>query len=271
MTDGKHSQWLFTKAPADRTAIGIVCKNEPLDDPKSDGSSIDDVPDTDPEQETGHLEPMNRVEGFVVETNNIISCLYKFSITIRNPTLNDKLERCSKIDVSHFELFDIRHAQEKYPGAEMCLRERLGMANTKRRQLLKYHAQHHRKITAHYDPDYSQAEAPVGGEPSQPPGANVPYGTAGAADATEAPAGEDGSSNLHALRADVAQTVTDTAVSIARDPEDREITNRCPDTDFSQTSFAASEACGPEFLRVPDPPGIETAYNKYLFQCHYYH
>lgn len=231
--------------------------NEPLDDRESDGISTDEDPDTDPEQETGHLEPMNRFEGLMVEVNNIISCLYKFSITIRNPASSDKLERCSKVDVSHLECFDIQLVREKYPGAETYLCERLGRANTKRRQLLKYHAQHHRKIAAHY------------GERSQPPDANVPYtgNTAGAADATAGPVEEDGLNNL---RADATQIFIDTTVSTAWVPGHCEIADHNPDTNFSQTAFAASEACGAELLCVPDPPGKEAAY-KHSFECPYCH
>ena len=154
---------------------------------------------------------MNRFEGLMVAINNIISCLYKFSITIQNPAPSDRLERCSKIDVSNLEFFDIQRVRENYPGAETYLLERLGRANTKRRQLLKYHAKYHQKIAAHH-----------------------------------------------------------TTVSAVWVPGHREIADPDPDTNISQTSFTASEARGPEFLRVPDPPGKEAAY-KHSFQCPYCH
>ncbi|KAI5800957.1 hypothetical protein FPQ18DRAFT_63955 [Pyronema domesticum] len=53
-----------------------------------------------------------------------------------------------KIDMSFFEPFDIEHVSNKFQlGDEYrYLLERLGKANTKRRQLLKYHYDHHEKI-----------------------------------------------------------------------------------------------------------------------------
>jgi hypothetical protein len=51
--------------------------------------------------------------------------------------------------MTHFEPFDIEHVRNKYDGLGEDYRfliERLGKANTKRRQLLKYHHEHHEKI-----------------------------------------------------------------------------------------------------------------------------
>jgi hypothetical protein len=54
-----------------------------------------------------------------------------------------------RIDMSYFQHFDIEHVSNKYPQlGEACqyLIERLGKANTKRRQIIKYHNEHHEKI-----------------------------------------------------------------------------------------------------------------------------
>ncbi|KAI5789384.1 hypothetical protein FPQ18DRAFT_261656, partial [Pyronema domesticum] len=65
-----------------------------------------------------------------------------------SPASSDRLERMGEIDVSHFERFDIDNLSDKYQLGEdyKYVIERLGKANTKRRQLLKYHNEHHEKI-----------------------------------------------------------------------------------------------------------------------------
>ncbi|KAF8244556.1 hypothetical protein K440DRAFT_635984 [Wilcoxina mikolae CBS 423.85] len=82
----------------------------------------------------------------LIDVSYAITCLYKFSIDIRNPAPRDRLEKCSEVDVSFYERSDIEHVQHKFLDANEYLRERLEKANTKRRQLLKYHEKNHEKI-----------------------------------------------------------------------------------------------------------------------------
>ncbi|KAI5781743.1 hypothetical protein DFH27DRAFT_580291 [Peziza echinospora] len=84
-----------------------------------------------------------------MDISHIIGCLYKFSVTLRQPALRDRIQKCAKIDVSHYEFWDIKHASEKFPMAPDYLIQRLGKANVKRRQLLLYHKKHHDKITGY--------------------------------------------------------------------------------------------------------------------------
>jgi len=74
--------------------------------------------------------------------------VYKFSIAIQNPVPRDRLERCSSIDVSFYEHTDVDSACYKFPKADKYLTTRLGRANTKRRQLLKYYQEHRENIVA---------------------------------------------------------------------------------------------------------------------------
>jgi hypothetical protein len=87
-----------------------------------------------------------RFEEDLIDVSHVISCLYRFSIATRNPTPRDRFEQCALIDVSHFQAFDILHASNKFPEADRYLIERLGTANTRRRQLSKYYRRHHEKI-----------------------------------------------------------------------------------------------------------------------------
>ncbi|KAI5792835.1 hypothetical protein FPQ18DRAFT_378220 [Pyronema domesticum] len=63
-------------------------------------------------------------------------------------TSRDHLERMEKIDVSSFEPFDIAHVSNKYPlnTEQQYIIERLGKANSKRRQILKCHQDRHEKV-----------------------------------------------------------------------------------------------------------------------------
>lgn len=186
------------------------------------------------------------LEESLIDISHIITCLYKFSIATRNPTPRDRLEKCASIDVSYFEAFDIQHAAEKFPSLEKnhYLIQRLGKANTRRRQLLKYHEKHHEKIVGHGGPT---PEAHTKEEDDQ----------------------SDSASAIHTI----AQTLTDTTVSTYVPPEDSspaidfDFSDNLSEGEFSQTSYASSTG-GMGSLRVPNPPG-EDAFDGMPFECPY--
>jgi hypothetical protein len=99
--------------------------------------------DSDIDDEIRSTTPLKEA---VKEIGNVITCLYRLSITIQSPASQDRLER---MDMSHLERFDIEHLSNKYQlGADyQYLIERLGKANIKRRQLLKYHNEHHEMMS----------------------------------------------------------------------------------------------------------------------------
>jgi hypothetical protein len=109
-------------------------KPETTEPPTVDSDMDDEIRSTSPFKEA------------VKEIGNVITCLYRLSITIQSPASRERLERMERIDMSHFERFDIEHFGNKYHLVEAYLIERLRKANTKRRQLLKYHKEHHEKI-----------------------------------------------------------------------------------------------------------------------------
>jgi len=185
------------------------------------------------------------LEESLIDISHIITCLYKFSIATRNPTPRDRLEKCASIDVSCFETFDIQHAAEKFPSLERdhYLIQRLGKANTMRRQLLKYHEKHHEKIVGH-------------GRPTP-----------------EAHTKEDDQSDSASAIHTIAQTLTDTTVSTYVPPEDSspavdfDFSDARSEGEYSQTSYASSTG-GMGSLRVPNPPG-EDAFDGMPFECPY--
>lgn len=103
------------------------------------------VDETDPTAIPKSATPLGEV---IKEVGHIITCLYKLSIAIQTPTSRDRLEKLEKIDISYFEPHDIEHVKSKHqlPDDKLYLADRLGKANTKRRQLLRYNESHHEKI-----------------------------------------------------------------------------------------------------------------------------
>ncbi|KAI5810617.1 hypothetical protein BZA77DRAFT_361001 [Pyronema omphalodes] len=110
-------------------------------------SSEQDATDTDPDSSDDEPEE-DVITATADEVGHSISSLFRLTANIQNLASRDRMERIEKIDVSAFGPFDINHVRDKYGLGEdaQYLIERLGKANTKRRQLLKYNEQHHDKI-----------------------------------------------------------------------------------------------------------------------------
>lgn len=189
------------------------------------------------------------------EVRHIITCLYKLSIVIQNPASRDQLLRCAKIEVAHYEYFDVAHASQKFPFAAEYLVERLGKANTKRRQLFQYHEQHHDKLALYID-------APIGPELySQRDNLD------GEVEADLNPAMKD--ERLTRGQVSIAKTVnTQTTVSTFV-----ERSARAPggsDDGRSQTSYATSVGdISYSKLRIPVPPTLAREFDGEPFECPY--
>ncbi|KAF8243837.1 hypothetical protein K440DRAFT_497530, partial [Wilcoxina mikolae CBS 423.85] len=192
---------------------------------------IASLPETDDNRATIH--PVSNLEECFIDITHVITCLYDFSISIQNPAPRDRLQKCSNIDVSHFEYWDIMHVSHKFQDADDNLINRLGKANTRRRQLLMYHRNHHQKIADFEHHEYSIEEKPE----------TVFTGISG----------------------QQTQTTVSTYVQRLRDPDP--IDSRS-ETDQSRTSFATSTG-GNQSLSVPSPPDEENSLNGEPFQCSY--
>src|SRR2546423_351066 len=84
-----------------------------------------------------------RIQILIQSINDIITSLYKFSITIQNPAHRDRTARAAKIDVSFWEEADLRHVKDKFcRSTNPKLLANLAQANTKRRQIFAYHRRH---------------------------------------------------------------------------------------------------------------------------------
>ncbi|KAF8243832.1 hypothetical protein K440DRAFT_663876 [Wilcoxina mikolae CBS 423.85] len=231
----------------------IISGNIPQADQSSDSTSDCEWYSTESESEEERKSTFSgetgkgrstELEDCLADITHSITCLYKFSIAIQNPAPRDRLERCSKIDVSYFERFDIEHVGQKFPNATDYLRERFGNANTKRRQLLKYHEKHHTTIVGTASqPEASEAEA---------------VETTDTKDADQTAAAHLG----------VAAPTLQTTVSTVREHNIPGITDTRSEGNFSQTSYASS-ANNPGTIHVPLPPNSELAFNGEPFLCPY--
>lgn len=181
------------------------------------------------------LCPKSKIEAELSDIEGIITALYRLTMSIQNPTPRDRPEKFAAIDVSHFRVFDVRHAEDKFPSAPEFLAKRLGEANTKRRQILEYLKNHHQKVAEDITPS-AQPETQI--YPSQ----NDNLGPM------------EGSYSAPAMSAKTAPTVlTDFVIpDVQRDillPQD--------DDRQSFTSYASSAAASGEVRLRPKRPPVQ--------------
>lgn len=85
--------------------------------------------------------------GLVSNLARIITSLLKCSTTIRNPHPHDRFSlSAAETDTTYFHELDIAHVQQKFPAASNTMCERLGKANSYRRQYFKYREARHVRL-----------------------------------------------------------------------------------------------------------------------------
>ncbi|KAI3316708.1 hypothetical protein HD806DRAFT_517004 [Xylariaceae sp. AK1471] len=89
----------------------------------------------------------------IADIKDIIACLLRLSMSIRNPAPHDHFMSSNFTDTSHFEEFDISHVKSKFPGLDISLADRIGKAISHRRQYFKYREHHHQKLSWALDVD----------------------------------------------------------------------------------------------------------------------
>jgi hypothetical protein len=88
-----------------------------------------------------------------------ITLLLRLSVSIRNPAPHDRWMKYKLTETSAFEPYDIDHVKSKFPQIGDDLAERLGRANSMRRQYFKYREEHREKLGAGLIPDSSKTIA----------------------------------------------------------------------------------------------------------------
>ena len=180
-----------------------------------------------------HSNMGTELEQLMLGIERIIANLFKLSTMIRKGNVHhDRFEKSSKIDVSYYEPYDIQHTMTKFPEANETLMNRMGKANSRRRQYLKYRETHHEMLAKpstamEYDSEHREGvDRPVSVVPSTEASTFM-------ADKFPEPF------NLEVEENSVADTNTSYATSISNE----------------------------EQLRVPPPP--ETARDGLDFECPY--
>ncbi|KAI5806083.1 hypothetical protein EDC01DRAFT_133541 [Geopyxis carbonaria] len=177
-----------------------------------------------------------------------ITCLMRLLVTFRQPAPHDQTAKCAAIPIAHFEEHDINHVSNKYPKAPRYLTERLGRANTKRRQLFKYLKLHHEKIALYVDVPIPIAEKLT--------------------DSFEQGARDDQDEypEEHSVTVQTQTTVT-TILETTRKLQELEIDECRSEAGQTETSYAQSEGTPEDHISVPHPPRSAEPLGDRPFPC----
>lgn len=118
----------------------------------------DELSESESDSESDEVFGDTELKQLLGSIKTSITCLFRLSMSIRDPAPNDQSRSIVTADKSYFEEYDMQHAKAKYPGCVGYLVERLGRANSGRRQYLSYCEEHHQKLAK--DVDLIGLEAP---------------------------------------------------------------------------------------------------------------
>jgi hypothetical protein len=90
--------------------------------------------------------PATELEQILMDFNEIITHLLRLSVTMRGPILFDRFIKMNTIDTSFYHEYDKNHVHSKFPTAHNFLCDRVGKANSQRRQFFKYRKMHSEKL-----------------------------------------------------------------------------------------------------------------------------
>ena len=116
-----------------------------------DGSSEINVDLEEAEDQTSEEEQL------IEEVHDVVNCLMRFSMALRNPAKHDQV-RQSVSTVVQYEPYDVDHVRSKYRDAPEYLVRRLGKAISKHRQYFTYREQHHAKLAEGLDEEQDEGE-----------------------------------------------------------------------------------------------------------------
>ncbi|KAI0968601.1 hypothetical protein F4678DRAFT_474357 [Xylaria arbuscula] len=115
-------------------------------DEDSDGDGDDEFEDEE-DSEFDNDGADTELGQLTLDVTDIINCLLRMSITIRNPSRHDRFIDSQSTEMLHYEPFDVQHVRSKFSTLDAELSKRLGTAITRRRQYFKYREAHHGKLS----------------------------------------------------------------------------------------------------------------------------
>jgi hypothetical protein len=89
---------------------------------------------------------VTELEQLVAYIGNTIDCLLRISLVIQKPAPHDRFIKSGRFDQSFRQPWDVQHVRDKFANIPDWLSERLGKANSRRRQFLEYRQAHHERI-----------------------------------------------------------------------------------------------------------------------------
>ncbi|RWA12848.1 hypothetical protein EKO27_g2242 [Xylaria grammica] len=127
-------------------------KKIPWDQLSSDEDSEDDEDEDSDDHNNKAVGSENddvdtELSQLTLDATDVINCLLRMSITIRDPSRHDRFTGSQSTEMLHFEPFDIQHVCSKFDGLDSDLAVRLGKAITRRRQYFKYREAHYGKLS----------------------------------------------------------------------------------------------------------------------------
>jgi hypothetical protein len=121
----------------------IMGKRTPWEDLSESDSETDEE---DPVELQNNVSEVTELQQLISNTAEVVTCLMRLSIAIRNPAPHNQYKESRHVDMSYFEKFDIEHVRAKFPNAPAYLTERLGAAISQRRQYLRYRKDHQERL-----------------------------------------------------------------------------------------------------------------------------
>jgi len=160
LRDASHIQKQVINLLEDLTAlvgdaVAILTGQEaPWDEMEDDDGALG------PEEDFDDSIPDTELEQIAVDVVDVVNCLLRLSVSIRNPAPHNRFVASASTETSHYEPFDIQHVKSKFGGTiNEDLAVRLGKAISRRRQYFKYRETHHAKLSHGLDPETASQDA----------------------------------------------------------------------------------------------------------------
>ena len=99
----------------------ITGDRKPRDEIIDEGESSDDEVLEDRQSDHSSREASTELQQLFLDIEDIIDCLYKLSITIRNPAPHDHLVKAASVNTSFYETWDIQHLKSKFPCSKVSI------------------------------------------------------------------------------------------------------------------------------------------------------
>lgn len=106
------------------------------------------------------FDPAEEIQLIYSDLLHKITRLFEMSIIIRKPSAHHRFRQIQKSDYSKFVFNDRQHVYAKYPHADFGILDRLGLAISNCRALLKYRERHRQKLGYGADGEDGKSTAP---------------------------------------------------------------------------------------------------------------